>query len=112
MAYGCYPLGWRPDCWSRANPVHRRSGGGYESHSGGKFDKSKYLKQVISNSKAKFFYLCSTYTIPVFFTQNASRAHFDFARLARVFFVPEHVNMEQAVELVKKPRYSNRVKQK
>jgi hypothetical protein len=36
--------------------------------------------------------------------QNASRAHFDFARLARVFFVPEHINMEQAVELVKKPR--------
>ena len=45
------------------------------------------------------------------FAQNASRAHFDFARLARVFFVPEHVNMEQAVELVKKPRYSNRVRQ-
>jgi hypothetical protein len=42
----------------------------------------------------------------MFSVQNASRAHFDFARLARVFFVPEHVNMEQAVELVKKPRYS------
>jgi hypothetical protein len=42
--------------------------------------------------------------ISYLFIQNASRAHFDFARLARVFFVPEHINMEQAVELVKKPR--------
>ena len=48
---------------------------------------------------------------PMYFAQNASRAHFDFARLARVFFVPEHVNMEQAVELVKKPRYSKWVQQ-
>ncbi len=47
----------------------------------------------------------------MFYVQNASRAHFDFARLARVFFVPEHVNMEQAVELVKKPRYSKWDKQ-
>ncbi len=47
----------------------------------------------------------------MFSVQNASRAHFDFARLARVFFVPEHVNMEQAVELVKKPRYSKRIQQ-
>ena len=64
----------------------------------------KYSELIISNFKRKFLYSRYPSQNSMISVQNASRAHFDFARLARVFFVPEHVNMEQAVELVKKPR--------
>ncbi len=71
MAYGSYPLGWRSDRWSRANPVHRRGGGGYESHSRGKLGKSKYSKQVISKSKAdSFIYALLTLNLVVFYLER------------------------------------------
>jgi len=37
-------------------------------------------------------------------TKDVARAHQDLARISRVFFVPEHVNMAKAALLVKKPR--------
>jgi hypothetical protein len=37
-------------------------------------------------------------------TKDVARAHQDLARISRVFFIPEHVNMAKAALLVKKPR--------
>ncbi len=37
-------------------------------------------------------------------TKDVARAQQDLARISRVFFIPEHVNMAKAALLVKKPR--------
>jgi hypothetical protein len=36
---------------------------------------------------------------------NLERTHADMRRLARAFFMPEHVSPNAAMALVKKPRY-------
>ncbi len=77
-----------------------------------KVNKSKYSEQIISNSIRKFFYLRSSYTIPCFLLRTLAVRTSTSRDWPEFFFVPEHVNMEQAVELVKKPRYSNWVRQK
>jgi hypothetical protein len=36
--------------------------------------------------------------------KDVARAHLDLARVSRVFFIAEHVDMTKAALLVKKPR--------
>ena len=37
-------------------------------------------------------------------TTNIKRAHSDYQRLTRAFFMPELVSLEEALSLIKKPR--------
>ena len=38
------------------------------------------------------------------YSGNPDRAHADMAKLARAFFIPEHVDLAAAMAIVKKPR--------
>jgi hypothetical protein len=38
-------------------------------------------------------------------TRNVTRAHADIQKLARVFFMPEVVDLDEALSIIKKPRY-------
>jgi hypothetical protein len=37
-------------------------------------------------------------------TADPVRAHYDISKIHRMFFMPEHVDMEAAIAAVKKPR--------
>lgn len=37
---------------------------------------------------------------------GSDRAHADYQRLVKVFFMPENVTMEEAIGIAKKPRYN------
>ena len=38
-------------------------------------------------------------------TSNPAKAHADLQKMAKVFFMPETANLEEAVSLIKKPRF-------
>ena len=38
-------------------------------------------------------------------TANPARAHSDISRFMRIFLQPEHITLEEAIELCKTPRY-------